>query len=127
MWWSMVLSAWRRGQRSGWIVRCDQWPQQPVVKLGVEDRDALPVGGQEVGVAAGQPHNEALELEPGQVVAHLGGRVGHAEQGAHLGAQAPVGEPSDNVQAGAQRADQGHDRIIDIAFCYRYAVFDSSL
>jgi ArsR family transcriptional regulator, lead/cadmium/zinc/bismuth-responsive transcriptional repressor len=31
------------------------------------------------------------------------------EQGRHPGAQAPVGEPGDDVQAGAQGADQGHD------------------
>jgi hypothetical protein len=42
----------RSAQRlwGGWVVGRGQRPQQPVVELVVEDRDALPVRGQDVGV-----------------------------------------------------------------------------
>ena len=52
--------------------------------------------------------DQAVEAEPGQVVAHLVDGVGDAEQMAHLGTQAPVGE-SEGVQADTQGAEQGHD------------------
>ena len=39
--------------------------------LGVEDRDALPVGGEVVDVGAGSALDQAVEAEPGEVVAGL--------------------------------------------------------
>src|SRR6266508_3598592 len=39
---------WRR-----WAIRGQQWGQEPVVELGVEDREASALGGEHVGVAAG--------------------------------------------------------------------------
>ena len=53
--------------------------------------------------------NKSLHAESPVVIAHLAHRVRHAEQGAHLGAKAPVGEPGDGVHEGAQSAGQGHD------------------
>ena len=82
--------------------------------LGVEDRDALPVGGEVVDVGAGSALDQAVEAEPGEVVARLVAGVvieGGAEQMAHLGAEAPVGE-SEGVQADAEGAQQGHDARI---------------
>jgi hypothetical protein len=49
--------------------------------------------GQDVGVGVGQLGDQALEPEAAQVMAHLAGRVGHAEQGVHLGAKDSVGDP----------------------------------
>ena len=76
--------------------------------LGVEDRDALAVGGQVVGVGAWSAFDESVEAQPGEVVAGLVDGVGDAEQMAHLGAQALVGE-SEGVQADTEGAEQGHD------------------
>ena len=56
----------------------------------------------------GDAFDEPVAAEPVQVVAHLVDGVGDAEQMAHLGTQAPVGE-SEGVQADTQGAEQGHD------------------
>ena len=37
--------------------------QEPGVDLGVEDRNPLPVGGQDVGVGLEQPGDQAVEAE----------------------------------------------------------------
>src|SRR6266498_191579 len=95
---------WRR-----WAIRGQEWGQEPVVELGVEDREAPALGGEHVGVAAGQTADEALAAQAGQVVAHLVGRVGGAEQGGDLGAKAPVGEPDHAGEQDRQGAGQGHD------------------
>jgi hypothetical protein len=79
------------------------------VDLGVEQREADPVDGEHVGVGAWQALDEALAAKPGQVVAHLVWRVGGAEQGGHLGAKAPMGEPDHADKHRAQGAGQGHD------------------
>ena len=76
--------------------------------LGVEDRHALSVGGQIVGVGSRASDDQPVEAEPGQVVAGLVDGVVDAEQMAHLGAEAPVGE-SEGVQSDTQGAEQGHD------------------
>src|SRR5512135_962424 len=83
--------------RSGWPVGGDEGSQHPVVDLAVEHGNALPVLGELVGVAAGQPLDEPVDAEPGEVVAHLVGGVGGAEQSGDVGAQAPVGEAGDGV------------------------------
>ena len=49
--------------------------QEPDVDLGVEDRDPLPVGGQDVGVGLEQPGDQAIEAESAQVITHLAYRV----------------------------------------------------
>src|SRR6266704_2711654 len=95
---------WRR-----WAICGQEWGQEPVVELGVEDREAPALGGEHVGVAAGQTADEALAAQAGQVVAHLVGRVGGAEQGGDLGAKAPVGEPDHAGEQDRQGAGQGHD------------------
>ncbi len=64
--------------------------------LGVEDRDALAVGRQDVGVAVLEPDDEAFEAQAAQVVAGLGLAVGDAEQRADLGSQGAVGEAGDS-------------------------------
>ncbi len=56
--------------------------------LGVEDREALPVVGEDVGVGMLQPDDQAFQPEPAQVVAAAGLVVGLAEQ---LGDQRPQG------------------------------------
>ena len=76
--------------------------------LGVEHCGADAVVGEQVGVGVREAFDQAVEPQPGEVVAHLVGGVGPAEQFGHPGAQAPVGEP-DGVQGGAQGAEQGHD------------------
>src|SRR5580765_1422236 len=79
-----------------------------VVDLCVEDRHALPVRGQVVGVGVLAAFDQAVEPQPGKVVAHLVGGVGGAQEVAHLGAKAPMGEPQ-GVQGDTQGAEQGHD------------------
>ena len=53
--------------------------------LGVEDREALPVRGEDVGVGVLDLDDEALELEPAKVVAAaalgVGGGVGSEQPG----------------------------------------------
>ena len=39
----------------GWMVSGQERPQEPVVDLGVADREALTVAGQDVGVAVFEP------------------------------------------------------------------------
>ena len=60
----MVRSACRSGNGCRYPIRSGQWPQEAVVQLGEEDGDALPVGGQGVGVAAGQSGDETLHPQP---------------------------------------------------------------
>src|SRR5512132_2465779 len=48
------------GGRRRWAVSSEQRNQQPVVDPGVEQREADPVAGEDVGVAAGQATGEAL-------------------------------------------------------------------
>ena len=102
------MASARRSWGGAGLVGCDERAQQMVVDLGVEDRDALPVGGQVVGDGSGSSHDQPVEAEPGELVACLVGGVGDAEQMAHLSAKAPVGE-SEGVQADTQGAEQGHD------------------
>src|SRR5664279_2196893 len=92
-----------------WRVGSEQGPEQAVVELGVEDRDALPFRGEGVDVRAVAAFDDAVEAEPAEVVAHLVAGVRLAEQVAHLGTQAPVAEPDDVVQGDTQGAGQGHD------------------
>ena len=49
------------------------------MELGVEDREPLTVGGEQLGVGVRQPDDKALELQATQVVAAPGLRVGLAE------------------------------------------------
>ena len=103
-----------RGQRAtelGWcwgFVGSDERANEPVVDLGVEDRHALSVGGEVVGVGSGTSGDQAVEAESREVVAGLVDGVGDAEQMAHLGTQAPIGE-SEGVESHTQGAELGHD------------------
>jgi hypothetical protein len=49
-----------------------------------------------------------MPAQPAQVVGHLRGGVGGAEQTGDKGAQAPVAEAGDGVDHHAQGAGQGH-------------------
>jgi hypothetical protein len=100
------VAQWRRCRE---LVGGKQGSEQPLLELAVEDRDALALGGQDVGVAGVESLDEAVQAEPAEVVAHLVAGVGLAEQLAHLGTQAPVGEADDGVQGQAQGTEQGHD------------------
>src|SRR5271169_2099117 len=86
-----------------------QGPQEPVVDLGVEDRGADAVGGQDVVVGAGDPADQPGQAEPAQVVGHLAGGVGGVQQSGHQGAQALVGDAGGCEQCLAQGAGQAHD------------------
>jgi hypothetical protein len=79
---------------------------QPVVDLGVEDRDPSTVGGDHVGVAVRKAMDQTLEAKASQVAGHLSLRVGRAAQAAHLGTKAPVGEAADGMNVGAESASQ---------------------
>src|SRR5450759_5819457 len=57
------------GQRSRWAVCGQRRAEQPVVHLGVEGREALPVRGEDVGGGVLDLDDETLELEPAKVVA----------------------------------------------------------
>src|SRR5690242_3264937 len=78
----------------------------------------MSVGARVVGVGARASTDEPVGSESGEVVAGLVDGVGDAEQMAHLGAQAPVGE-SEGVQADTQGAEQGHDPRISEPQCGR--------
>ena len=91
-----------------WLVCGEEWAEEPVVDFGVEDGHPLPVGGQGVSVGMLAPFDQAVEAQPGEVVAHLVSGVGHAEQMGHLGTKAPMGE-SESVEADTESAEQGHD------------------
>ena len=56
--------------------------------------------------------DKAVEAEPAQVVAHLGGAVVLAEEPGHLPAKALVGEAGDGVDDQAERAGQGHGALV---------------
>ena len=77
--------------------------------LGVEDRDALPVTGQDVGVAVREPGDEAFEAQPAQIVGHLRAGVVGAEQPGDVAAEPLVGDPADHVAGDGEGAGQGHD------------------
>jgi hypothetical protein len=82
-------------QRCGWLVRGDQWSQQPVVDFGVEDGEALPVVGEDVGVGVRQPDDQPFQAKAAQVVAAAGLGVFGVEQPSDQGSQRPVGEAAD--------------------------------
>src|SRR5215211_2871269 len=104
--------------RGRWSVGGDEWSQYPVVDLGVEDCDSLSVGCQVIGVAARSALDEPVEAESCEVIAHLVDGVGDAEQLAHLGTEAPVGE-AEGGQTHTQGAEQGHDPRISEPQCGR--------
>src|SRR6266542_4320497 len=105
----MVRSAWRSSNGAGGVSAAMSG-EQPVVHLGVEDRESLPVGGDPVEVAAGQSLDEAFEAEAGQVVAGLvDGVGGAAQQRGHLGAEAPIGDAGGGGHGSSKGAGQGLD------------------
>jgi hypothetical protein len=95
-----------------WPIGGQQRAEQPVVQLGVEDHHPHTLGGEHVAVAVLDPPGQPLEPQPPQVVGHLCAAVGTAEQAAHLGTQAPVGEADDGVEQDRKGAGQGHDARI---------------
>jgi hypothetical protein len=54
--------------------------EDPKIKLAVEEGDALPVGRQTVPVRLGLPVNQGAEPQTPEVVGHLRGAIGTAEQ-----------------------------------------------
>ena len=101
--------------RGGWFVGVEQWAQEPVLELGVEDGDADAVGGEDVGVAVWEALDEAVQAQAAEVVAHLGrGVVGVlAEVSGDEPAKAFVGEAAgDGVLDVAERAGQSHGALI---------------
>ena len=55
----------------GWFVGVEEGSEEPVAELGVEHGDADPVGGEGVGVLAGDALDESVQPEAAEVVAHL--------------------------------------------------------
>ena len=78
--------------------RVGRWPRRVAPAAGCEAwcrrsrRVVRP--GQDVGVRAGQPGDQAFHPESPQVVTHLTHGVGHAEQGGHPGAQLRLVNPA---------------------------------
>ena len=77
--------------------------------LGVEDREALPVVGEDVGVGMLQPDDQPFQPEPAQVVAAAGLAVGLAEQPGDQRSEGSVGEAADQVGGDGEGAGQGLD------------------
>jgi hypothetical protein len=98
--------------RRGRLVGLEQRPQEPVLRLAVEDRDADAVRGQDVGVAAWQALDEPVRPEAPEVVAHAAVAVGLAEVLRDERAQGLVGEAGDGVELVAERAGQGHGACV---------------
>src|SRR6266545_7706969 len=94
-----VLDRVERGAQFGWRVGLgsggEQRSEDPVVDLGVEDREPDAVGSQGVAVVAGDAGDQAVAPQPGEVVAGLVHAVGGAEQSGHQGTQALVGDAGD--------------------------------
>ena len=70
----VLVDGFQRLTECGWCggrIGCGEWSEEPVVQLRVEDRDALPVGGEDVGVAVLAALDEAVDAEFGEVVTHL--------------------------------------------------------
>ena len=50
--------------RCWWLVGLEQWSEDPVANLGIEDRDAEAVGGEGGGVGARDSLDQAVEANP---------------------------------------------------------------
>ena len=92
----------------GWFVGVEQGPEESVLQLGVEDRDADALGGEDVGVAAGKAGDEPVEPQAAEVVTHLALAVVLAEVSGDEPAEALVGETGDRGKDVAQGAGQGY-------------------
>jgi hypothetical protein len=58
-------------ERSWRLVGFEERAEEPSVELGAEHRDAQSLGGEGVGVGAGDAGDESVEAEASQVVGHL--------------------------------------------------------
>jgi hypothetical protein len=94
------------GGRVG-LGRGEERGKDAIGELGVEDGEAQSIGGEAVAMAV-DPIDEAVEAQPAQIVGHLPGLVGDAEQSGDEGSEAPVGEAGDGVEAEAKSAGQGY-------------------
>src|SRR6266487_1059398 len=103
------LTAWSLVHRSARGSGGEQRSEDPVVDLGVEDREPDAGGSQGVAVVVGDAGDQAVAAQPGKVVAGLVHAVGGAEQSGHQGAQALVGDAGDGEQRVGQGAGQGLD------------------
>jgi hypothetical protein len=97
--------------RGLWLVSGGEGSEQAVAELGVEDGEALPVGGQHVGVGVLDPADEAVEAQAAQVVSCLAGAVGGAEQPGGQGTQALVGDAAGAEQGQGQGAGPPRRRM----------------
>src|SRR6266508_3143195 len=95
--------------RSWWLVGGEEWSEEPVVDLGVEDRPAHAVGGEVVGVGVRQSADEPFEPEASQVIRGLRGGVEAVERRAHPGTKTPIGEADGGVHHRTEGAGQCHD------------------
>ena len=105
----MAASAARRlGGAWGWLAAVSG-TRSRFGDLGIEDGDPDAVAGQGVAVGVREPADEPGQPEPAQVVGHLPGGVGAAEQPGDQDAEVLVGEAGCGEQGVAEGAGQGHD------------------
>ncbi len=72
----MPVDGTQGGSEFGWglgLVGGPERAQQPVVQLGIEDRDLDPVEGQDEAVGVLDPAGQPGHPEPPQVISHLAG------------------------------------------------------
>src|SRR5262249_19627970 len=91
------------------FVSSQQGAEESVVDLGVEQRHAQSVWGEDVRVGPREARYEAVQPEATQVIGHLRRGVRGAEQAGDEGAQAPVVEAGDGMHRQTQGAGQSHD------------------
>ena len=77
--------------------------------FGVEDREALPVVGEDVGVRMLESDDQPFQAEPAEVVAAAGSAVGLAEELGDQRPQGSVGDAADQVGGDGEGAGQGLD------------------
>ena len=95
------------GERCRDLISREQRAEHPVPDLGVEDREALPIGGEDIGVGVRNLSDQALEFQAAQVVAAASLVVRFAEQSTDQWPDGLVAEPADQVATDGQRAGQG--------------------
>jgi hypothetical protein len=84
-------------------------PEDAEVEFGVEEGDFESVAGSRVAVRVGNAMDQPLETQPPQVVGHLRGAVGAAEQRFDLRAEIAIAESARQMREGAESLEQGHD------------------
>ena len=101
-----VKSATER-EWGGGFVGGEQRGEEAVVDFGVEEGYADALGGEEIGVRIWDPSDESVETKAPQVIRHLGGGVGGAEEVADEG-RGSTGDQHEIGAAAAAVSELGH-------------------